>query len=107
MSKTKNGSIFAVPLPDGTFIHGRVMLDIHNTVKRRLLPHDSPLLGVFSDAYLVEMYSKPTLTSEYVQSPVLIPGAFVDPTGVDKKWKIVGKQSVNPQQAEFPESLIG
>jgi hypothetical protein len=106
MKKPLHGTVFAVPLPDGTYICGRVMLDIYGTLKRRLFPQDSPLPGL-GQAYLIEMYSGIEHTPRYVPSPVLIPGAFVESKEVGKSWPIVGHEPINAKSVEFPESLIG
>ena len=106
MKKLPHGTIFAVPLPDGTYISGRVVLDIYGTLKRRLFPIDSPLPGL-GRAYLVEMYSAITSKPEYVPSPVLIPGAFVESKELGNAWPIVGQQPIDPRKVEFPEALIG
>jgi hypothetical protein len=106
MKKLAHGTVFAVPLPDGTYICGRVLLDIYGTLKRRLFPIDSLLPGL-GQAYLVEMYSAITIKPEYVPSPVLIPGAFVESKEVGNAWPIVGQQPIDPRKVEFPEALIG
>jgi hypothetical protein len=107
MKRYPHGTIFAVPLPDGTYVCGRVTLDIYSTVKRRLLPLDSPLLGIFTDAYVIEMYSSICPKPEYVPSPILIPGAFVDPMRIGAAWPVLGANVVDPHTVAFPEYLIG
>jgi hypothetical protein len=106
MAKALHGKIFAVPLPDGTYVFGRVLLDIRAVWKSRLLPHDSPLL-FFNDTHLVEMYSQVQSSLNYMPSPVLISGVFVDSREVGKSWPIVGNEAVDPRKVEFPESLLG
>ncbi|NNM88943.1 MAG: hypothetical protein HKL95_10545 [Phycisphaerae bacterium] len=106
MNRNAHGTIFAVPMPDGTYIFGRVMLDIRAMLKRRLFPHDSSL-PLFSDGYLVEMYSLVAASPDYVPSEVLIPGACVQSKEVGAKWPIVGREPVDPRRVEFPESLVG
>jgi len=106
MSKTAHGTIFAVPLPDGTFVFGRVMLDVSKVLKRRLLPADSPL-PFCAGAYLVEMYSQITTNIDFVPSPLLIPGAFVELREIGTTWPIVDQVAVDPRKVEFPEYLIG
>ena len=107
MKKLAHGTIFAVPLPDGTYICGRVMLDVLGCIKRRLLPADSPLIGIFAEALLIEMYSAITSNPEYVPSQVLIPGAFVESKEVGKAWPVVGEEPIDPHKVEFPEALVG
>jgi len=106
MKKLPHGTVFAVPLPDETYICGRVLLDIYGCLRRRLFPHDSPL-PAYGKAYLVEMYSTVLERPEHVPSPVLIEGAFVESKEVGNAWPIVGEEPVDPRKVEFPESLIG
>ncbi len=106
MKKLANGTLFGVPLPDGTFLCGRVMLDVYGCLKRRLFPHDSPLPGL-GKAYLVEMYSAILQKAEYVASEVLIPGGFVESDEVGDSWPIIGSRPVDPHDVSFPEALIG
>jgi len=105
MKKTAHGTLFAVPLPDGTFLSGRVMLDIYACLKRRLFPADSPLPGL-GKAYLIEMYSAVTEQAEHVPSNILIRGAFVESDEVGKSWPIIGHKPINPHEVEFPESIL-
>jgi hypothetical protein len=106
MNKIAHGKIFAVPLPDGTYVCGRVLLDIYGLLKRRLFPVDSPLPGL-GQAFLVEMYSGISKIAEFVPSPVFVPGAFIESKEIGKAWPVVGHETVDPRSVEFPESLIG
>ena len=106
MKKLANGTLFSVPLPDGTFLCGRVMLDVYGCLKKRLFTHDSPLPGL-GKAYLIEMYSAILQKAEYVASEVLIPGAFVESDEVGESWPIIGNRPVDPHEVQFPESILG
>ncbi|MBY0588908.1 immunity 26/phosphotriesterase HocA family protein [bacterium] len=106
MKKLPHGDIFAVPLPDGTFLHGRVLLDIYLTLKRRLFPANSTLPGL-GEASLIEMYAAISESVDYAPSPVLIPGAFVESKDVGNAWKVVDRVEVDPREVEFPETVIG
>jgi hypothetical protein len=105
MTPVNHGKLFAVPLPDGTFLCGRVMLDIYGCVKRRLFPQDSPLSGL-GKAYLIEMYSAVVPKPVYSPSPILIAGAFVESQEVGKSWPIIGDSPIDPRRVEFPEGLL-
>jgi len=98
--------LFAVPLPDGTFLSGRVMLDLYGCVKKRLLSNDSPLAGL-GKTHLVEIYSAVSDSPKPTTSPRLISGAFVESNEVGTTWPILGSVPVDPKAVEFPESLIG
>ena len=106
MAKALNGSIFAVPLPDGAYVFGRVLLDVRAIWKQRLLPHDSPILYA-NDACLVEMYSAIAPDPNFVPSQVLFPSAFVESREIGKSWRLVSHVPVNVKAVEFPETLIG
>jgi hypothetical protein len=106
MSKPEQGDIFAVPLPDGTYLCGRVMLDIYGCLQRRLFPSGSPLPGL-GKALLIEMYQQVLAQPAYLPSAVLVPGAFVACEEVGDSWPIIAHQPVDPHTVEFPESLIG
>jgi len=106
MKNNTHGTLFAVPLPDGTFVCGRVMLDIHACLKRRLFPADSPLPSL-GQSLLVEMYSSISQTPKYSPSPKLISGAYVEPDELGESWHIIGHSPVNPREVEFPETIIG
>src|SRR5262249_24874646 len=118
MKEMAHGTLFAVPLPDGSFLCGRVMLDIRGCLKRHLFPATSPLPGL-GKAHLIEMYSAVTPVPEYVPSPLLlprpfiapspllVPGAFIESWEVGRSWPIIGHMPVDPKSVEFPESLIG
>lgn len=105
MKKLAHGTLFAVPLPDGTYLPGRVILDIYGCFKRRLFSEDSPLPGL-GKGFLVEMYSKATNAAEFCNSRILIPGAFVETDNLAVSWPVVGHLAVNPRTVEFPESLV-
>jgi hypothetical protein len=108
MSMPKHGDIFVVPLPDGAYVSGRVILDVHACLKRRLLPGGSPLGGILGDALLIEMYRQVLGRPEYVPSPLLVPGAFVDCSDeVGSSWPIIAHEDIDPRAVEFPEALIG
>lgn len=105
MKELAHGTVFAVPLPDGTFLCGRVMLDIYGCLRGRLFPDDSPLPGL-GKAYLIEMYSAVVPSPKYTSSPLLIPGAFVESQEVGRTWPVIGHRPVDPRTVEFPESLV-
>lgn len=104
-SKLEHGNVFAVPLPGGGFLFGRVMLDVRRCVRRGLLPVDSPLSGL--SPVLIEMYRGVSATTDYQPSELLIPGAFVQSQEIGKSWPLVANVPVNPREVQFPESLIG
>ena len=106
MPTLANGIIFAVPLPDGTFLCGRVMLDLYGCVKRRLFSNESPLVGL-GRTYLVEMYSTVSSSPKSTTSPLMISGAYVESSEVGTTWPIIGSAPIDPNTVEFPETLIG
>jgi len=101
------GKIFAMPLSDGQYVCGRVMLDIPGNIRRRLFPSDTPLGGIFLESVLVEMYSASVPTLGYVPSPIAIPGVLTDASRIGKEWPVVAEKPVDPREVEFPESVSG
>jgi len=108
MAKFKCGDMFAIVLPNGRYVCGRIMLDIDKQcVKPQLLPPGSPL-QFFGKAVLVDVYRETTPEPTVVRSNALINGIFVDPRALQKgDWPIVGHEEVDPTTVEFPEGLIG
>ncbi len=104
MAQIRHGDVFAVPLPGGRFIFGRVTLNFARVYKQRLLAEGSHL-GMFRRELLVQMYQHISRTPEYVPSPVLIPGAYVWPDEVGKAWPVVAHGHVDCRTVEFPECL--
>ena len=100
------GDVFAVPLPDGTYLLGRVMLDIYAATKKQLFPADSPLPGL-GKAVLIEMYKQVRSSPEYVASDILIPGAFVEDDEIQRSWPVVANVPVDVCAVEFPEAMVG
>ena len=103
--KLAHGDVFALPLPGGEYLFGRVMLDVRKCVRQGLLPKDSPLLGL--SPVLVEMHCGVSATTDFQKSELLIPGAFVQPQEIGKTWPIVANVPVDPREVRFPESLVG
>lgn len=106
MKRPAHGTLFSVPLPDGTYLCGRIVLDIYACFKRRLFQADSPL-PMLGKAFLVEMYSGIAQKPEYIPSSKLIRGAFVDSEALGESWSVIGNLPINPREVEFPESLMG
>ncbi len=102
----QNGDVFAVPLPDSTFLFGRVMLNIHATTKKRLFPAGSPLPSL-GKALLVEMYEQPLPSPNYKPSGILVPGAFVEADEVGGTWPIISNVAIDVHDVRFPETMIG
>jgi hypothetical protein len=102
-----HGSIFAIPLPNGRFGAGRLLLDVNRQcIRPALLPPDSPL-GFFNGALLVEVYREVADEQRVVGGDVLIPGVFVDPSALRSgEWPVTGYHAVDPTKLEFPESLL-
>ena len=104
--RIKHGDVFAVPLPDGTNLFGRVMLDVHSAKVRRLFPPETSFLGM-GKALLVEMYDQPSASLKYEASSLLIPGAFIEANEVGSSWPVVSNVPVDPRTVQFPEAMIG
>jgi hypothetical protein len=101
-----HGDIFAIPLPDGSYLFGRVMLDIYATTKRRLFPADSPLSGL-GKALLIEVYEQVSESLDYKPSDLLIPGAIVEADELGHTWPILTNSDIDVHDVQFPEAMIG
>ncbi len=103
----RTGDLFAVALPRGQFLTGRILLDVaRQCVKPRLLPEGSPL-GFFNGCVLVELYRD--VGPEPLTRPTrrLVNGAFFGPQSLDSgRWRIVGHVAVEPREVEFPAGLV-
>lgn len=110
MTKFKDGSLFAMPLPEGDWLTGRVLLDMPRVTKAITFTPPAPLARRKA-MLLVEIYSTAFSEPSDRTSDVLIPGAWVDPDalkGKDKPvWPVVGFRQVDPATVEFPENVFG
>jgi hypothetical protein len=105
MRNIKAGTLFAVPVLEGSFLFGRLMLNSAYCRKKRLLPEGSPIAGLGGEC-LVEMYRGISTSLEYAPSPVLLPGAWLWPDNIGRSWPIIGFEDVRCLDVEFPEALI-
>lgn len=106
-SPTAAGNVFSLPLPDGSYAFGRVLLDPMEARKKRLLAVDSPLAGLLGQGVLVQLYTQASDTNDYVSSPVLVDGLFVERRNLRTEWDIVAYEDVDPRAVEFPEFVTG
>jgi Immunity protein 26 len=108
MAKTfKSGDIFSFPLPTGEYMTGRVMLDVKKQcVHPKLLESGSPL-GSHNGDILIEVYKQTFSEPTAERSDILIPGIWTDSASVKGGfWPIIGYETIDPTQVEFPESFI-
>jgi hypothetical protein len=105
--KFKAGDIFALELPTGEYITGRVLLDVKNQcIRPKLLSSDSRL-GFFNGYVLTEIYKQTFSEPTAERSEVLIPGIWTDSGSLkDGHWQIISHEEVDPTQVEFPEAFI-
>jgi Immunity protein 26 len=103
----KAGDIFALELPTGEFMTGRVLLDVkHQCIRPKLLSSDS-ILGFFNGYVLTEIYKQTFSNPTAERSEVLIPGVWTDSGSLkDGQWQIIGHEEVDPKKVEFPEAFI-
>lgn len=108
MPSFKAGDLFSLPLSDGRFLTGRVVLDLPRLWRRKAFDFSSPL-GFFGKCVLVEIYKQLSPDPSPSMSEVLIPGVFIDTGPFEPKsaeqWMILGHSPVDPTRAEFPEAL--
>lgn len=95
------GALFELPVGDAV-ARGRVLLDVLEPVRKRVVPDDSPL-RFFQESVLIEL---------------LRPDGSAPPASLfcgrealeDGLWKITGKQPITPAELDFPiflESVRG
>jgi hypothetical protein len=91
----KAGDIFALELPTGEYVTGRVLLDVkHQCIRPKLLLSDSPL-SFFNGAVLTEIYKQsfPEPTTE--RSEILISGIWTDSGSFKRgRWNIIGYEAL-------------
>lgn len=93
-----------MPLGDGTYSIGRVVLDVAKQCRKPGLIEPSSLLYGFGRSLLVEVYRATYDHPVADLSDVLIPGYFVSPQLVrNGTWPIVGHVPVDPARVAFPE----
>lgn len=106
MATYKTGDLFALPLPTGEFLCGRVVLDVKRQCVRPRRLKAGSMLAFFDGAILVEVYRETTRTPTARRSELLVPGEFIDARSiVSGAWRVVGHEPVDPTRVEFPEGL--
>ena len=110
MAKFKDGSLFAIPLPAGDWLTGRVLLDMARVTKTIAFSPPAPLARRKA-MVLVEVYSNASDEPSDLTSDVLIPSAWIDPDALKGKdnpvWPVVGFREVDPITVDFPENVFG
>lgn len=106
--KFNTGDIFAIPLPTGQYLFGRILFDVYKQCNQ---PGANVPAGTYFDffagCFLIEVYEKLTDAPVYQPSSIVLPGVFTSPTFFKNgTWPIVAHQDVNPHEVDFPESLI-
>jgi hypothetical protein len=106
--KFRTGDIFSLPLPTGECLTGRVMLDVKNQCVRPKLISSDSALRFYNGSILIEIYKQTFTEPSANRSDILIPGMWSSP-GLLKSgcWNVLGHETVNPSQVEFPEYFIG
>jgi hypothetical protein len=101
------GDLFALPLPNGQYACGRVLLDVTRQCHRTKLIQPENPLGMFRGCVLVEVYATASAQPAPDRSDVLIPGLFTLARHLqDGSWPCVGCEEVDPTKVEFPEVVV-
>jgi hypothetical protein len=102
------GDVFQIPLPDGSFGYGRLLLDIRRLARTGLFTPPCALAGICGSGLLVQLYrvsypeplasvvglrAIPVFLSEFVQNGQIYRAEF----------PIVGNLPVAPEEIDFPE----
>jgi hypothetical protein len=97
------GDLFALPLPGGEYVTGRVMLDVKRQgIVPRRIREGSPL-GFAGDSLLLEIYDNVARDPSPGRSALLVPGIWVYSLG---RWPIVGHLEIDPTTVSFPQALL-
>ena len=101
------GDLFAIPIPDGRYVTGRIMLDVRRQcVEPSRIASDSNLM-LFANGVLAEIYPGAMRHPSDERRPPLIPGVFTDREALaGQKWRIFAHREVDPASVEFPEALL-
>lgn len=99
----KVGDIFAMKIPNGQYVFGRILLDIpKQCVEPGLVEYDSPLERL--SCLIVEGYALLSDTPEFKDSNVVVKGFSIDDSAIeDGTFKIAGHKEVDPKEVDFPE----
>jgi hypothetical protein len=102
------GDVFQIPLPDGSFGYGRLLLDIRRLAKAGLFACPCALAGIAGSGLMIQVYQvrfpeplasvvdlrvAPAFLSEFVQNGQIYRADF----------PIVGHLPVAPEDLDFPE----
>lgn len=106
MAQYKPGDIFALPLPNQTYLSGRILLDVQaQCATPRLITTASPL-DFFRGYLLIEMFEHISDEPTYKPSNTLLSGLFINSRALKSgKWPIIASSEVDPTQIEFPEII--
>src|SRR5687768_10419316 len=105
-SRAKAGDIFAMKIPNGQFIFGRIMLDLEEQCRKPGLiePGSSLWLG---ECYLIQVFELVADTPVYRHSDVAINGMIVDDYAfLEDIWKVVDHKKKSPSEIDFNEYLF-
>jgi hypothetical protein len=102
------GDVFQIPLPDGSFAYGRLLLDIRRLARAGVFTHPCALAGIYGSGLMVQVYrvrhpqplasvavlrAAPAFLSEFVQHDQIYRAEF----------PIVGNLPVAAEEIDFPE----
>lgn len=120
----KVGDLFAIPLPDGKYVTGRILLYPKKQKFKKIIEETKKEIEAgqkdFPEAFtygtetlyvgcgiLVEVYKEVFNEPTAKQSEVLIKGIQVSSYLIEcEKWPIIGNIPVNPTDVEFPEFIV-
>jgi hypothetical protein len=102
----KAGDIFAMPVANGQYVFGRILLDVpRQCMQTGLAERYGGLYNV--NCLILEGFDLLKNTPEFEAAPTAIKGyAATDEAIADGTFKIVGHQPVDPREVDFPESVF-
>lgn len=104
----RNGDVFQVGLPDGSFAYGRILLDLRRLARAGLFMAPCALAGACGSALLVRLYKKAFCGPSVPLADLTDIPSFLDEL-LDRRpiyrgeYPIVGNIAVCPHELDFPE----
>lgn len=104
----KAGDIFCIPLPDGSFGYGRILLDVFRVRQHRIFDSRCGLNGIYGSGLLVQLYRYATAKPLADVTNLLEAETFLDEFLAHDHIRlgehlIIGHIPVAPADLDFPE----
>jgi hypothetical protein len=107
----RSGDVFQIPLPNGTFGYGRILLDAFRLRRAGVFDPRCELTGLCGSGLLVQLYrrafAEPLAAVEVLRRSPPFLDEFLDHTQIYRaEFPIVGNLPVTAPEIDFPEYVI-